>query len=279
MSFPKPPKVIKKEGNRAIIEISELYPGYGATIGNAFRRVLYSSLPGAAITSIKITGVAHEFSTMNGVIEDGIELGLNLKQIKLILHGDEPQMMTLKVKGVKNVKAKDIKTPSQVEIVNKDAHIATLTSSKSSLEMELNVERGLGYVQADKDEKEKKEIGVIRLDSIFTPVIKVNFEVEDVRVGDRTDYNRLVIDILTDGSISPEQAFVDSAKLLFNYFNIFSELKIIKTRKKVSIKKKPKKINLASDKKKTTKKTTKSKISKIAKKKTIISKSLRKQKK
>lgn len=276
MSFPKPPKVIKKEGNRAIIEISELYPGYGATIGNAFRRVLYSSLPGAAITSIKITGVAHEFSTMNGVIEDGIELGLNLKQIKLILHGDEPQMMTLKVKGVKNVKAKDIKTPSQVEIVNKDAHIATLTSSKSSLEMELNVERGLGYVQADKDEKEKKEIGVIRLDSIFTPVIKVNFEVEDVRVGDRTDYNRLVIDILTDGSISPEQAFVDSAKLLFNYFNIFSELKIIKTRKKVSIKKKPKKINLASDKKKTTKKTTKSKISKIAKKKTIISKSLRK---
>lgn len=279
MSFPKPPKVIKKEGNRAIIEISELYPGYGATIGNAFRRVLYSSLPGAAITSIKITGVAHEFSTMNGVIEDGIELGLNLKQIKLILHGDEPQMMTLKVKGVKNVKAKDIKTPSQVEIVNKDAHIATLTSSKSSLEMELNVERGLGYVQADKDEKEKKEIGVIRLDSIFTPVIKVNFEVEDVRVGDRTDYNRLVIDILTDGSISPEQAFVDSAKLLFNYFNIFSELKIIKTRKKVSIKKKPKKINLASDKKKTTKKITKSKISKIAKKKTIISKSLRKQKK
>lgn len=276
MSFPKPPKIIKKEGNRAIIEISELYPGYGATIGNAFRRVLYSSLPGAAITSIKITGVAHEFSTMNGVLEDGIELGLNLKQIKLILHGDEPQMMTLKVKGVKNVKAKDIKTPSQVEIVNKDAHIATLTSPKSLLEMELNVERGLGYVQADKDEKEKKEIGVIRLDSIFTPVIKVNFEVEDVRVGDRTDYNRLVIDILTDGSISPEQAFVDSAKLLFDYFNIFSELEIIKTRKKVLIKKKPKKINLSSDKKKTTKKTTKSKISKIAKKKTSTSKSLKK---
>lgn len=267
ISFPKQPKVIKKEGNRAIIEISELYPGYGATIGNALRRVLYSSLPGAAITSIKITGVTHEFSTMEGVFEDGIEIGLNLKQIKLILHGDEPQMMTLKVKGAREVQAKDIKTPSQIEIVSKDAHIATLTSAKSSLEMELTVERGLGYVQVDKDEKEKKEIGVIRLDSIFTPVIKVNFEVEDVRVGDRTDYNRLVMDILTDGSISPEQAFIDSAKLLFDYFNIFSELKISKVRKKTLITKKPSKRNLAKGRKKIVKNKTKFKALKRTKKK------------
>src|SRR3989338_2558331 len=131
-TLPKKPKVVEKDGNRAVIEISELYPGYGSTIGNTLRRALYSSIEGAAITSFKIANVPHEFSTIDGVLEDVIEIGLNLKDIRLVLHGSEAQTMTLKAKGVKDLKAKDIDTPSQVKIINKDAHIMTMTSKKAS---------------------------------------------------------------------------------------------------------------------------------------------------
>jgi len=215
--------------------------------------VLYSSLEGAAITSVKIEGVSHEFSTVEGVLEDVLELCLNLKSIRMVLHGDEPQTLTLNVKGKKAVSAKDIETPSQVEIVNTDVHIATLTSSTSSLKAELTVERGVGYVQAEQDGKEKKEIGVIRLDAAFSPVVKINFDVENTRVGDRTDYNKLLIDITTDGTLSPDDAYEKAAAILLEHVGAITELdgkpakkapakksaeKTAKTAKKVKVAKK-----------------------------------------
>ncbi|MDX1535287.1 MAG: DNA-directed RNA polymerase subunit alpha [Candidatus Spechtbacterales bacterium] len=255
ISLPKKPKVIEKDGNRAVLEISELYPGYGSTIGNALRRVLYSSLPGAAITSAKIEGVPHEFSTVDGIKEDLLEVSLNLKQVRLLLHGDEPQTLTIKAKGKKEITAKDIEAPSQVEIINKDAHIATLTSAKSKFDAEFKVERGMGYIQVDKEDKDKKDIGVIRLDAIFTPVLKVNFEVENMRVGDRTDYNRLLLDITTDGTIDPEDAFGDAVDVLLDQLEaIKKEKKKKKTTKKKKKTTKKKKSSSTTKKKKTTKK-------------------------
>lgn len=253
ISLPKIPRVIERDGNRAIIEISELYPGYGFTLGNVLRRVLYSSLPGTAITSVKIDGISHEFSTIKGVLEDVLEITLSLKGVRLILHGEEAQTITLKAKGKGEVKAGDIDTPSQVEIVNKDAHIATLTSSSASLRAEMRVEAGLGYVQANSEQKEKKEIGVIKLDAIFTPVLKVNFEVENMRVGDKTDYNRLLLDLTTDGTITPEEAFSQAVGVLVEHFDLLGQLEIKSTskKKKVTAKKK------ASKKKTTAKKTPK----------------------
>ncbi|OGZ60867.1 MAG: DNA-directed RNA polymerase subunit alpha [Candidatus Spechtbacteria bacterium RIFCSPLOWO2_01_FULL_43_12] len=256
ISLPKKPKVIEQDKNahRASIEIRELYPGYGPTIGNALRRALYSSLPGAAITSVKILGVPHEFSTIEGVLEDVLEISLNVKQIRLNLHGDEPQTLVLKAKGKKEITAKDIEVPSQVEILNKNAHILTLTSPKSSIEMEFRVEQGLGYVQVDQDEKDKKEIGVIRLDAVFSPVKKVNFEVENMRVGDKTDYNRLVLDITTDGTVSAEDAFVQATKVMLEHFNLLMSLGGEKVAKSVVKKKTPAKKSKLKTKKKPAKK-------------------------
>lgn len=224
VSLPKKPKVVESGTNRAVIEIDELYPGYGATLGNSLRRVLYSSLEGAAITTVKIDGASHEFSTLDGVLEDVLEVCLNLKGVRMILHGDEPQTLTLNVKGKKVVTAKDIETPSQVEIVNPDVHIATLTASSSILKAEITVERGVGYVQAEQDGKEKKEIGVIRLDAAFSPVVKINFDVENTRVGDRTDYNKLLIDITTDGTLAPEDAYEKAAAVLLEHVSAVTEL-------------------------------------------------------
>lgn len=238
ISLPKKPKIVEKNDNRAVIEISELYPGFGPTIGNALRRVLYSSLPGAAITSFKIEGVPHEFSTMEGVMEDVIEISLNLKQVRLKLHGNEPQILKIKTKGKKELKAGDIEAPSQVEIINKDVHIATVTSAKTVFEMELRVEPGLGYVQNNEEEKEKKEIGVVRLDAVFTPIKKVNFEVENMRVGDRTDYNKLVLEIVTDGTIEPEAAFDYAVGVLVDHFGLIKDVEGGKKKKKPVAKKK-----------------------------------------
>src|SRR3990167_1286112 len=227
LTLPKKPKIVEKSNNRAVVEISELYPGYGPTIGNTLRRALYSSIEGAAITSFKIDGVPHEFSTIEGVLEDVIEICLNLKEIRLILHGDEPQVLKLNIKGTKEAKgitAKDMVTPSQVEVINKDVHIMTVTSPKALINMELTVDRGMGYIQTDKDAKEKKDIGVIRLDAIFTPVLRVNFEVENMRVGDKTDFNRLLLDITTDGTITPEEAYEKAAGVLFDHFELIKDL-------------------------------------------------------
>ena len=164
ISLPKAPKLVEQiSSHRAILEIEGLYPGYGLTIGNALRRVMLSSLAGAAITSIKIKDVGHEFSTLPGVLEDVVEIILNLKQVRFKVYSDEPQIITLKAKGERKVLAKDIKTVSQVEIVNPNAHIATLTSKNASLEMGIRVERGLGYSAIESRKREKQEIGTTEI--------------------------------------------------------------------------------------------------------------------
>ena len=208
------PKIISEEGTKAIIEIEGLYPGYGHTIGNSLRRVLLSSLKGAVITSIKIEGVSHEFSTIEGMMEDVVELILNLKQLRFRLHGDAPVTISLAVKGEQEVTGRDFDLPSQVELINKDAHIAELTSKKAELKLDAVIESGLGYVPVEAHRKEKVNIGTIALDAAFSPVWHVNYEVENMRVEDRTDYNRLRIYLETDGSLTPREAFVQAAETL-----------------------------------------------------------------
>jgi DNA-directed RNA polymerase subunit alpha len=245
--LPLKAKIIKKSDNHAIFEIDNCYPGYGITIGNAFRRVLLSSLEGAAVTSVKIKGVSHEFSTIPNVLEDVIQVILNLKQVRFKVLAKEvfPIKVELKANGQKEVKAKDIKLTSDVEIINKDIHIATLTSPKAKLEMEIEIGTGLGYLPVEQRKKEKLEIGSIALDAIFTPIKKVNYEVENMRVGERTDFNKVKIDIETDGSINPEQAFIKTADILVEHFGVFAsekkEVEIIKEKKSEKKVKKTKK--------------------------------------
>ncbi|OGZ34641.1 MAG: DNA-directed RNA polymerase subunit alpha [Candidatus Portnoybacteria bacterium RBG_19FT_COMBO_36_7] len=222
--LPIKPKVIQKEDNRAVFEIEGCYPGYGITLGNALRRVLLSSLPGAAVTGFKIKGAQHEFSTIPGVAEDAIEIILNLKKIRFKLYNDEPQTVFLSAKGVKTMMAGDIKVTSDIEVINKNAKIVTLTDKKTELEMEIKVEKGLGFIPVERRKKEKLEIGMIAIDAIFTPVLKANFEVENMRVGERTDFNRLKIDIETDGSLSPEEAFGQATQILVEQFKLFLEV-------------------------------------------------------
>lgn len=241
--LPLKPKIIKKSENHAIFEIDNCYPGYGITIGNAFRRVLLSSLSGAAIIAVKIKGVSHEFSTIPNVLEDVVQIILNLKQVRFKLNVPElvsPIKIELKASGEKEVKAKDIKTFAEVEVLNKNTHIATLTNSKAKLEMEIEIGTGLGYVPVEERKREKLEIGSIALDALYTPVKKVNYEVENMRVGDRTNFNRVKIEIETDGSITPEEAFTKAADILVEHFAVFSSRKEIKTEKPARIIKKKK---------------------------------------
>ena len=223
ISLPSKPKVIKQEKNKATFEIEALYPGYGITMANSLRRVLLSSLEGAATTSVKIKGVSHEFSTIPGVYEDVINIMLNLKQLRFKIFTEESQKVTLKVKGEKEVKSSDLKVPSQLELVNKDAHIATLTNKTASLEMEVQVEKGIGYISREAEKKEKLEVGLIPLDAIFTPVKRVSFHVENMRVGKRTDYDRLFLEIETDGTIPPQEALAKASQILVKHFDIFAQ--------------------------------------------------------
>lgn len=216
--LPTKPKVVSTKGNRAVIEIECLYPGYGHTLGNSIRRVLFSSLRGAAVTSIKIEGVGHEFSTIEGVTEDVVDLTLNLKQLRFRLFEEGPFTLTLSATGEKEVTGKDFKVPSQVEVVTPDLHIATLTSKKARLAMDAVVESGFGYVPVEARAKEKVEVGVIATDAAFSPVRHVNYEVENMRVGDRTDYNRLILTIETDGSLAPHEAFTRATEILVDQF-------------------------------------------------------------
>jgi DNA-directed RNA polymerase subunit alpha len=222
--------VIKKKSENAsvgVFEIEGLYTGYGITLGNALRRVLLSSLPGAAITQVKIKGVKHEFSTIPGVLEDIVDITLNLKKIRFEFHAEEPQTLSLKKKGVGEVTGADIKTPSQVEIVNPDAHIATLTSKTAEFEMEITVEKGLGYSPVESRKAEKLPIGTIAIDAIFTPVLTVNNAVENMRVGERTDYNRLTLTVETDGTISPSRAIHKASNILKDHLEVFSNIDIV----------------------------------------------------
>ena len=202
-------------------EIEPLEPGFGTTLGNSLRRVLLSSLPGAAITSVSIDGVAHEFSAIPHVKEDVTEVLLNIKEINVISHSNDPVRISLDVRGPKDVVAGDIETSSDVEIRNPQQHIATLDSPKGQLRIDLMVERGKGYVPAERGKKEGQPIGVIRLDSIFTPVRKANFSVEKTRVGQETEWDRLIVEVWTDGTLAPVEAVSQAASLFTEHLDLF----------------------------------------------------------
>jgi len=212
--LPSKPKIISEEHFTGIYEIDGLYPGYGHTLGNSLRRIILSSLPGAAITGVKIAGVNHEFSTIAGIKEDVIMIILNLKKVRIALTTDESQTLTLKVKGVKEVKASDITCPGQASILNTDLHIASITGKNAELDIEIRVEKGLGYVPKEVIQKDRVDIGEISLDAVFTPIRRVNYEVENMRVGNRTDFNRLKIFIETDGTITPKEALERSIEIM-----------------------------------------------------------------
>ena len=243
-------KTISEDEKKGVFEIEGLYTGYGLTVGNALRRVLLSSIPGAAVTQIKILGAKHEFTTLPGVLEDIIEIIFSLKKVRFRFHADEPQILTIEAKGEKEVTARDIKTSSLVEVVTPDVHIATLTDKKAELKMEITVEKGLGYVPVEEIKTEKTPIGVIAIDAVFTPVMKVNFEVENMRVGEHTDFNRLKLSIETDGSITPSEAIRKASNILGDHFGKISEIEVKESKKLAEAEEKPKKAVRA---KKTTK--------------------------
>ena len=229
ISLPQEPKYTAIGKHFGKFEIDGCYPGYGATLGNALRRVLLSSLEGSAITSVKIMNVSHEFSTLPGVLEDMVKIILNLKKVRFRMHGDDEMVkVTLKAKGEGAVCAEKIHTPSSLEVVNGDQLIATLTDKKAELEMELTVERGLGYIAVEHQARREKEIGVIAIDAIYTPIERVNYTVENMRVGKRTDFDRITLEVLTDGSITPEEAFQRAVSILIGQFSALRSEEAIK---------------------------------------------------
>ncbi len=221
-TFPLPQQLTseKVSASRARITIEPCYPGYGTTLGNALRRVLLSSLPGAAVTAVKITGVDHEFSTIKGVMEDVVDLLLNIKQLRLKVHTQEPVKFYLRVTGEREVTGADIEATSDVEITNTELHLATLTDKKATLEIEFSAQQGRGYVPVESREGQKLEIGTIGVDSLYSPVRRVGYTVDNVRVGQMTNYDKLVLDVETDGSLSPLEAVRQSSQLLIDHFQV-----------------------------------------------------------
>lgn len=245
ISFPKSPKYneIDKQSGKFLIE--GCYPGYGATLGNAMRRVLLSSLEGVAVNSVKIKGVLHEFSTIEGVLEDVVQIILNLKKVRFKMHDKGPVKINLKHKGEGKITAKEIKCSSGIEVMNTDQHIATVTDKKTEIDMELEISKGLGYVPVEQQEREEKEVGVIAMDAVYTPVRRVNYNVENMRVGKRTDYDKITLEIVTDGSITPKEAFEKAARILVDQFSALfkiSSKKEEEKKKEVPVEKKKKKI-------------------------------------
>jgi len=236
IQLPEDVKVVSHEGNTAVLEIGPLLPGYGPTIANPLRRVLFSSLEGAAVTSVKIRGVDHEFSSLAGVQEDVIEVILNIKKIRFRSYAEGAVTVTLDKKGDGPVTAADIKLSADVEVINDGQHICTITDRKTELSMELTIEKGVGYVPVEQRQKEKLPIGVIAIDAIFSPVRSVNFKIEDIRVGQRIDFNKVTLEVETDGSITPEQAVKSAAEILVNHFTVVSQLEA-KAPEKASVKK------------------------------------------
>lgn len=211
--LPSKLSIVSEIGTKGVYEIDGLYPGYGHTLGNSLRRIILSSLTGAAITSLKIDGVNHEFSVIDGVKEDVITILLHLKKIRFRLNTDEPQTVKLQVKGPKQITASDIQVTGQVEILNNDLYIAEVTG-KNTLSIEMTVEKGLGFIPKEMHQKSKNEVGVISLDAIFTPIRRVAYEVENMRVGDKTNHNRLRMTIETDGTLSPREALEKSITIM-----------------------------------------------------------------
>ena len=214
ITLPSKPRVVTEEGNLGIYEIDGLYPGYGHTLGNSLRRIILSSLPGAAIASVKIDGVSHEFSTVDGVREDVITFLLNLKKLRFEMLTTEPQTVTLSAKGPAKITGADLSVPGQVRLLNPEQYLAELTDKNAKLEAEFRIERGLGYVPREALKKDRVDIGEISLDAIFSPIRRVNYEVENMRVGDRTDFNRLRITIETDGTVSARAALERSIEIM-----------------------------------------------------------------
>lgn len=210
ISFPSKPEVVEEDGFSGTYKIDGLYPGYGYTLGNSLRRIILSSLPGTAITSVKIDGVDHEFDTIDGVKEDVITLLMNLKNIRFKATNDEPQTASLSVSGTGEVTAGDIDTPGQLEIVNEDLVIANITDKDTDLNIEMNIQSGLGYVGKEEHKDGKVSAGEIAVDATFSPIRLAKYEVENMRVGERTDFNRLEITIETDGTITPREALEES---------------------------------------------------------------------
>jgi len=220
-----PTKIEFKRGdnaNQGILILEPLFHGYGTTVGNALRRVLLSSLTGAAVTSMKIKGTQHEFSAINGVLEDVLEIVLNLKQLRLKLFTDEPIVLKLVKKGEGEVLAKDIKKDANVEIINKDLKIATITDKNTELDMELTVQKGRGFDTTENRDKENLPVGTIAIDAIYTPIKDVGFKVENTRIGQITNYDKLILNLETDGTISPEESITFAAKLLIDHFSILA---------------------------------------------------------
>lgn len=219
-------KTVSEEGNKGVFVVEGLYTGYGLTLGNALRRTLLSSLPGAAVTYIKIKGVPHEFSTIAGVKEDLIQIMLNFKTLRFKMSSDEPQVLVLKSKGEKKLTGEDIETNSLVEILNPEVELLTVTDKGTEFDAEITVERGLGYSPVEARKTEKLPVGVVALDAFFSPVVSVNYNVENMRVGDRTDYNRLTLEIETDGAITPSSALHKATSILKDHFEKVAAIEV-----------------------------------------------------
>lgn len=215
---------VQEDKDTGVYSFEPLPTGFGYTLANALRRVLMTSIRGAAATQVKINGANHQFTTIPGVKEDVVELTLNLKKIRFKNHSDGPIIVTIDKKGPGKVTAKDIETSSDVEVMNKDQHIATLADAKSKFEAEITVESGVGY--SPMEERQTSKLGVIVLDALFSPILSANYEVEPTRFGGRTDLDKIIFTIETDGSISPKQALIDSAKILKDYYLAFEEWQV-----------------------------------------------------
>lgn len=209
-----------KEPNCAELIVEPCYQGYGTTLGNALRRVLLSSIPGAAVTAVKIKGVEHEFSGIPNAKDDAVQLILNLKQLRLRIHTDEPVRLRLSVKGERIITAKDIEASSAVDIINPDLYLAELTSKDAELELEIFAERGRGYLKIEERAKRGLELGTMAIDAIYTPIRNVGFHVEPVRVGQITNFDKLIVTVETDGSITPQDAIAQAVRILIDHFSL-----------------------------------------------------------
>ena len=208
--------------NETLLTIEPLYPGYGITIGTALRRILLSSLSGGAVVAVKIKGIGHEFSTIPYVKEDVVDIILNLKKLRFRIHTDQEVRLLLQAKGEKVVTGADIQNTSDVEVANPDAHVCTLTNKNAQLEMELFIRKGRGYLPTEMRDKEKLELGTIAIDALFTPIRSVGLKVDNVRVGQMTNYNKITLTVETDGSITAEDAVKEAGKILVDHFRLFT---------------------------------------------------------
>lgn len=224
--LPSKPRVVAEDTTKGVYEIDALHPGYGFTLGNSLRRIILSSLPGTAITSVSISGVSHEFSVIDGVKEDVVNLLLNLRQVRFKTVGTEPQIVTLSVKGPKVITAGDIKMSGGVEVMNPEVYICEITS-KTELTIDIHIEHGLGFVPKEDLQKTQTEIGTISVDAYFTPIRRVSYDVENMRVGDNTNFNRLRINIETDGTISPREALTESIVLMIKQLEAVLDFKVV----------------------------------------------------